>query len=102
VPGLQPQLGAQPVTNAANPAQPMSLGERRRAARAAELARERAEAEARVKAGAAADPPQGNAGSEAPSSPLPALPRVPPGQDPRWQQLYQRYQNRLAPPSDSQ
>lgn len=89
----QPRPGAQPG-NPANPSQPESLGERRRAARAAEAERQRA-----GQAKGASDPEaQGAASGTAATSPAPPAPAAN-GQDPRWQQMYQRYRGRGAQPN---
>ncbi|MEP7061722.1 MAG: hypothetical protein ABI881_04965 [Betaproteobacteria bacterium] len=80
--GQQRQGAQQP--NPADGTPPGSLGERRRAARAAEAERQRAEP---AKDAAAQ---QGNA----PAAQQPATAAGANGQDPSWQQMYQRLRNR--------
>jgi len=83
-PGTPAQPAAQPANPAgANGAGAMSLAERRRAAREAEMARQRGGAAQ----GTTANPTSGEQPAARGTS-----------QDPRWQQLYQRSRNRGAAP----
>lgn len=98
VPGALPRApGLQPN---GIPGQPQTLGERRRAAREAEAARQRGQGGQGGNGGGANQgaQTQGAADTGDPTTGMqPATAASAAGADPRWQQMYQRIRNRIAP-----